>query len=301
MRHTGAGVIIYATNEGNLTLLLGKEKETFGWKQGSCRWSAFSGKLEKNEEPIHAAAREFIEETCCTVPIEETYLKSTEDAIQSLHDNSTHIQLKTILRNEELIYHLFLVKVKFQPFDTMFAKTRSMLSTLDVMCRQFYKLKNYSDIVSLAFFPGFYFSSCLVVVDISIKLDLAYVTLYDLAAKNRRVFKVSYVVDSQHMKKVKQIHVIWLNIQNHIQKMKQEGFLQHPAITLTKVGSFIINVQVNENYLEKCEIGWWNLDELMRVHLNFLRYQIDDERFRTMFIANLQQIHDQIKFREASK
>ena len=74
MRFTGAGVLVYAIDEKDVYVLLGREKETPGWRQGSKKWSSFSGKIEINETPLQTAAREFREETCAAVNLDACLL-----------------------------------------------------------------------------------------------------------------------------------------------------------------------------------------------------------------------------------
>ena len=297
MRDTGAGVILYATQKDKIYLLLGREKETYGWKQGSHRWSAFSGKLEKHEKPIRAAAREFLEETCCAVPIESKLHKTEESLMQVLYKNAQHIKLQSCVQNEELTYHLFMLKSIFKPYDRAFSEARESLSRLDVFCREYARLRRISNTIPFVFLPGYRLSSSLIVVNVSVASNSAIVTLFDTGGSVSQCFNIAYEVDSCDCEKLQQIDLAWSNIQTSIEELKCKGLIEHPALKITRAGPYTVNAWVNKNYLEKCEIAWWDLEELMQIYKNCKENQIDDERFRAMFIKNLKQISDSIKQR----
>ena len=60
----GAGVLCVSIHpkNGELMFLLAKERETEGWKQGSCKWTYFGGGANKNETGFQCGQREFQEE-----------------------------------------------------------------------------------------------------------------------------------------------------------------------------------------------------------------------------------------------
>ena len=145
MRLVGAGVVCYAHDPAtdDTYLLLGKEKETPGWRMGSNKWSGFSGKAESLEHIHLTAAREFLEESLCAVSL------SDDDGDASAGVFSTPSQIEDILRKSlpienivqgrsNLCKHItFLTSVRFNNYPEVFRRYRSELLAMDAVFHHF--------------------------------------------------------------------------------------------------------------------------------------------------------------------
>ena len=294
MRFTGAGVIIYAVNEGKILLLLGREKFTLGWKQGSHRWSSFSGKLEKNEAPIYAAAREFLEESCCCIPIGTQIQKDIAEVVHVLQQNAEHLELTTYVRGELLVYHVYLLELDYRRYDIKFSETRQILLDLDELCKQYMSAKRSSStVVSSVFMPGFRITTLLTVLDFALETNSIRVSMLNL--ENEQIFTIVYNVEPRQVQTLIKLQGAWNNLRQGISTVADTGILDHPAVNLSMFGGHLIHASVNKNYLEKCEIGWWSLDDLLMSHSNYMNYRTIDERFRKLFLTNICKIGDKIR------
>lgn len=283
MRLTGAGVLAYTVHRGEVLVLLGRERDTPGWRQGSKKWSGFSGKVEANEDAIQGAAREFAEEACACVPIGGIQLPARiSDVAEMLRRHAWPIEKITLAKGEELVYCTYVVRVPHAPYEQIFAQTRTRLLELDLVFRNFYRIKKLASSAPHFFFPGFVLTSKITTVGLRV-LNAAEVEVrmheegrsedllcvfacpVGLAASLRNV---QHALDYLHF---------------FVSGRAQDPIFSHPAVVLITSRSCVVNAHVNKAYLEKCELRWWKLSALTEAHA----CARGDTDFRKLFLENL--------------
>ena len=137
MRLTGSGVLVYDRKGKEIHVLLGRGSETPGWRQGSHKWSAFSGKVEFQEGALEAAAREFTEEAWACVPLRDDSAP-TSTAREA-------VEQSTLVKGEHLLYCTYQLRMPYAQFDKVFADTRAQLLELNAVFRCFYRAKKLAD------------------------------------------------------------------------------------------------------------------------------------------------------------
>ena len=68
MKKPSAGILIYRKKDGQVEVLLAHAGGPFWAKKDAGAWSIFKGEYDENEDPMHAAKREFKEETSHEAP-----------------------------------------------------------------------------------------------------------------------------------------------------------------------------------------------------------------------------------------
>jgi 8-oxo-dGTP pyrophosphatase MutT (NUDIX family) len=285
MRLTGAGVLAYTVHRGEILVLLGRERETPGWKQGSHKWSSFSGKVEANEKPIQGAAREFAEEACACVPIGGQQIPARVSEVEEmLRRHARPVEQTTLARGERLVYFTYIVRVPYAPYDEDFCRTRERLLELDGVFRNFYRLKKLADAAPRFFFPGFVLSAHITVVDFRVLSDTEVeVRMHEegVSAELVSVFSIS----AETVAPLRALQAAWEDLQDFIRARSHDPIFSHPAVNIVTSRKCIVNAFVNKAYLEKCEIKWWKLSDLLRfLEQPWLHHE---SVFRKLFLENL--------------
>ena len=285
MRLTGAGVLAYTVHRGEILVLLGRERETPGWKQGSHKWSSFSGKVEANENAIQGAAREFAEEACACVPIGGQQVPARVAEVEDmLRRHARPVEQTTLVRGERLVYFTYIVRVPHAPYEDEFFRTRERLLELDNVFRNFYRIKKLADAAPRFFFPGFILSSHITVADFRVLNDTEVeVRMHEegVTAELVSVFSVS----AETVAPLRTLQTAWDDLQDYVRVRSHDPIFSHPAVNIVTSRKCIVNAFVNKAYLEKCEIKWWKLSELLR--LQEQPWSHSESAFRKLFLENL--------------
>lgn len=269
MRAISAGIICYArAPDGNVHLLLGRERDTPGWKQGSRRWSSFSGKIEPNEDVVEAAAREFLEETCAVVPLTRKgeELRACSEAPVSIDEivgelrgqENRRIERVISLPGESFLHVSFVREIEFLPFHQPFVRTRSLLLGLDTVIKAYCRAKKTLEHTPRMTLPGYCFSTLVVATDFEIDSarPLARVTVWDGTCA--RVIEL--VVSEQAAVEMRPLQHQWQAVLAFMEKHPE--VLSHPAVQLSCQGGMVVSAHVNKSYLEKSEMAWWSVQSL---------------------------------------
>ena len=286
MRLTGAGVLVYTVHQDEVLILLGRERETPGWKQGSHKWSSFSGKVESHEDALHGAAREFTEETCACVPLGEQITPTTvREVVAQLQQHAIPVEQSIMGRGERLVYYTYVTRVTYRPHAAVFAQTRATLLEFDNVFRNFHRLKKIADSAPRFFFPGFVLTPCIVVANVRVLGPTEVeVTMHekDSAADLIFVFCVT-----QHVATLMQeLEASWQQVKAFISARVHDPIFAHPAVNLVTSKGQIVSAYIDKAYLEKCEVEWWRLSELQDASENPRRAW----PFRKLFIENLREL-----------
>ncbi len=123
----------------NIYVLLGRETcfEQMDSSQGS--WCDFGGKIDASESAISGAAREFSEESLCTVKMffkqEHTYTHYIDTIKQMLQDENYFLKISIILPQKDGSEHVrvyYLKEIPWQPdIEEKFSEIRSKLRTVE--------------------------------------------------------------------------------------------------------------------------------------------------------------------------
>ena len=314
MRVVGAGVVCYARDCGDVWVLLGREKETPGWRMGSNRWSAFSGKIDADEDLVVAATREFKEETLSVVPLTRPDQKrqggDTEEAeayefrrpgrvnVYKRNHKETDAQAVSALRSaltlesvfnnrNEICRHVtFLAEVQFDDYPRLFSELRRDLLKADGVFGLYHKkMKLYLDRVPGCFIPGTHLSSQLVVRDVRLLQDRSVevdIWSTEECACSRHVF----LVGADVFEDVGNLSSCWRELVRFVDdnRLRSKSGGGHPAVRISAVRGTVSNAHVDKAYMEKSEIKWWSLNELKNVCRNKGQFRDD---FRPHFLEFL--------------
>ena len=132
---TGAGIMPVVCDDDGTFFLLGKERYIPHWR-GSLKWSAFEGGRKAHETVERAAAREFVEESLATVPLQEG-VEPTVDSVERYLQSELYVSKITIcITNDALpqrskTYHVtFVVQLDHCVSTARFDNVRRILVDL---------------------------------------------------------------------------------------------------------------------------------------------------------------------------
>ena len=300
MRLTGAGELAYTVHEGNILVLLGHEKFTPGWRQGSHKWSAFSGKVDNHENALEGAAREFLEESCACVPMLTAHRSpaSQREIIGMLREKARQVEQVTYFKGERLVYCTFIMRIPYAAYDEVFRESIGKLHELDSVCRYFYRTWKMAAIVPRFMRPGFALSSCVIVAEVHVKGDTEVeLVLHEHGTTTDVISTLEVGVDVATALKL--VQGAWEQVLAYLELRLHDPILSHPAVKLTRSRQLVIGARVNKAYLEKCEIRWWKLNDLLNLQEIQTAAGVDGD-FRRFFIENISKLAVHINVMEQS-
>lgn len=260
-----AGVLCFSRRtDGKLVVLLGREKETAGWKQGSNKWSGFSGRIEQGEDLYDGAAREFVEESLAVVPFDNdkvTSARKVSDVLRGQGGAGWKVEL--YMRVSPPLTHVSFVQgVPFADYPSRFRALRAVLSESDSRFRAFHKIKKAAEGLPRLLFPGYRLSPSLTVTSgRRVKRKNIVLSLWD-SILGKVVEHELALASSAAAKEAGAVYEAWEEVLYYLERNKQHGALQHPAVCLQLAGPHVVGAFVNKCYMEKSEIRWWGLEEL---------------------------------------
>ncbi len=287
-------MLAYTLHDGEVLVLLGRERETLGWREGSHKWSSFSGKVEGNENSLEGAAREFMEESCACVPTaREGSFASMHEVEDMLRARARAIEQTMYYKGECLVYCTYIVRIPHFPYEERFAKTQEKLFELDLAFRNFYRIKKLGDAVPRFFLPGFVLSSRITVVDFRVVGGSEVEVVMHEEGTPAEVILVFSVAEDV-IKTLSVIEDAWRALQSFIEAHLHDPIMAHPAVKIVTSRNQIVNAYVNRAYLEKCEIRWWRLNELLALK----EQSCKSDNFRKLFLENLTTMASHIRLLE---
>ena len=267
---TGAGVVAYSFDHNNVpVILLGREKCTPGWKQGSNKWGAFSGKADKGETIEESAAREFMEESMAVVPFDDVPVPiTTASLVDELVARRYTRRIEHLSKGKDGILRkhvLFLRRIPFGEYRTCFNQYRVSLGRLEEILRRHNRLRALVTTPRMCQI-GFHLSPSVVVVNVEYAGDGIFkVHLHDGDIPSMTIIK-GFTSQEEH--DVRKIIRSWSDIKVFIEAGLSDDILEHPALCLRFSGGILIGARVNKTFLEKSQIGWWAVPELQRAVQN---------------------------------
>lgn len=286
-RVAGTGVLCYACTQDDVWFLLGREREVVGWKQGSRKWSAFSGKLENHERTEEAAAREFVEESCASVPLDESMqLPTRAEEVARILSGEARLERTVVGRCEELSHVTFLKRIPFTDVCSEFERSRARLLYLDGMFRSYYRVKKSCENTPRMLQPGHEFShSLFTIACVCDKSKKRAATLHLYCDGNTSTVQVA--VPHATWEEIKRIEDSLAKLDGFVASLRGDFILEHPAVHIVSIGGHVVNAYVDKAYLEKCEVRWFAVSELQRLYARAMQ---DGGTFRRFFYESLPDI-----------
>ena len=272
------GIVCYAIHNGEAHVLMGKEL------YGSNVWCDFGGGAHRDEELDAAAAREFFEETMGIVSTGGTYRPpilfsaSAEDTLADIRSGRYAFTLN--VEAEDRYSRTYAFQVPWQNIGTIFRKLHLNLTSLQHSGRHIARLRElirrWQRGTDAAYIVGDIHISGEVVCVVSpytfdddvlrYTVDTASGKTHALAHSREALGKM-YMCDAlaviQTLFRIRHVHTCAIRMFNHLPGVHQ----RHPALTVTRYNTHIINIAVNDVFMEKSFIEWWTLDKLERVCL----------------------------------
>jgi len=298
-RLVGAGVLCASKDmNGEIVLLLGREREVPGWRHGSLKWCGFSGRAEEGETAIASASREFIEESCSAVMLtEDSSLPAKPEEVSRALENSISVShtVKQPPPSETLLCHVtFICKV---PFDEgapqRFLKVHEDLKRLDAVFKSFHRVKKAVEHMPRFFLPGFTVADRVVTVNLTEDLDKDVVTVhfFDGSSEDTQVLKTWRAkVSPQIAKEAANLSDAWKQVTEFVLREHGNAIFDHPAVLLTRHRQMLVSAYVNRCYLEKTELAWFRLKDLESVENWKFR-----EEFRRHFLDSVRILAPQVR------
>lgn len=266
-RLVGAGVLCVALDpHQEIVLLLGREREVTNWRYGSSKWCAFSGRAEEGEDALTNATREFLEESCCVVKLEEhsSLPLQASEAYASLSRAIVEERTTRSLRAEEQLSHVtFICQV---PYDALlpqrFAETYLELSHANSIFKRYQAEKRACEALPRAFLPGFCFGESVYTVGLRADApgDVAVVEVFDGNAD--QLYTWSVRLSSRAWREASVVAKAWSDVNVFVAEAMEAGRLEHPAVHLHFERSRLVSAFVNNCYLEKTDLAWFKLSLL---------------------------------------
>lgn len=298
-RLVGAGVLcVSKTPAGDVVLLLGKEREVPGWKNGSLKWCGFSGRSEEGETALMSAAREFLEESCSAVKLTpDASLPATLEEVSRALEHSLPVPhtVKAPYPSELLLCHVtYVCRV---PYDSdtpqRFLRLHEELKRVDAVFKAFHRCKKLAEHLPRFFMPGFAVAEKTLTVDLRADLETEIVSVdifEELGAEPVPLKTWRIKVTPQMAKEAASVSNAWREVVDFVAQEQNSEVFAHPAVLLVTHRSMLVSAYVNRCYLEKTELAWFRLEDLMSTE----RWRGKDD-FRRNFLESVRNLLPQIK------
>jgi len=300
-RLVGAGVLCASkTPAGDVVLLLGKEREVPGWKNGSLKWCGFSGRSEEGETALMSAAREFLEESCSAVMLTpDATLPATLAEVSRALEHALPVAhtLKAPYPSELLLCHVtYLCRV---PYDAetprRFLRLHEELKRVDAVFKSFHRSKKFAEHLPRFFMPGFVIADKTLTVGLRADLEADVVSVdvvEELGGSGEPAPPVTWrvKVTPQMAKEAANVSGAWKEVTDFVARERQSEVFAHPAVLLATHRSMLVSAYVNRCYLEKTELAWFRLEDLVSPE----RWRGRDD-FRRNFLESVRSLAPQIK------
>ena len=282
VRTTAAGCLFVARRGETTYILLGRERLTEGWLDGSNRWSAFSGRLLSGEDVYSCAARESLEESL-GVPFGVD--SCHRDVMKQISDDTIG-SVDYVVQGSSCLCRsvLFVIRIDYdEDLPRRFGDTRSGLEYINRARKAYARQKRFNCAAPEICIPGTRVSETLMVTGCRLSPSThCDVRIYDREASEAVVVRLD--LDEVQSKDLASM----LEARRHFLSCIHRGsrrVLRHPAVDITELDSEIMDVSIRPSFLEKSEVRWWSSSELRAV----LEGE-GSEDFRPHFLSSLPRI-----------
>jgi hypothetical protein len=267
-RLIGAGVLCAALDAQNeIVLLLGREREVLNWKYGSSKWCSFSGRAEEGETALENATREFLEESCSIVKLEEDSVLplQVECASQSLRRAIVEKRLAKDARSEDgaLMHVTFICRVPYDPLlPHRFSATYAQLCRANAVFKKYQTEKRACERLPRAFCPGFSFGEHVFTVGLKVAEAQQLVVVEVLDEEKDSLHCWNFRLCEHATLEAKAVSSAWKQVEDYVHQERHSGLLQHPAFVLNYRRHRLVSAFVNNSFLEKTDLSWFKLSTL---------------------------------------
>ena len=285
-RLCGSGVVCYAMRDGEVWLLLGRERDTPGWHQGSRRWSTFSGRAEGGESALQNATREFLEESCGAVQLEpEGAVPVDAASVERCLAKSGVLERRFQAKNEIAKHVTFVARVPLLDQVSVFAFYRFQLLRLDAIFKALHRARKSCDAVPRLALPGFKASPLLATRDFDV-FDAPGARLLVELWDGRRGHVVELDATEEMLVELRRLRDAQAVVRAFLAEHAGDPLLRHPAVRVARVGGVVAHAHVDRAFLEKSELRWFAARELLEAQAEGLL----DDSFRRCFVESLHDI-----------
>lgn len=267
-------------------MLLGREKETPGWRLGSNRWSAFSGKVDSDEDLVAAATREFREETLALVPLSNPEERAVPGARETYSDATNALRRALPLenffssRNEACRHVTFIAEVRYDDYPRQFSELRAELLKAEGVFQRYNRRRTlYADRVPSFCIPGTRVSQRVAVRDVRLVDEAVEVQLWD-EQDNSGTLHLFQVPPCVH-RYLLALCACWRAVVRFVEDNRLGSCFAHPAVRVCRVHGNVTQAYVDRSFLEKSEVRWFSLTDLRLVCRN---KGLHREQFRPHFL-----------------
>ena len=267
-RLVGAGVLCAAKDpHGDIVLLLGREREILNWKYGSSKWCSFSGRAEEGEDALSTATREFVEESCSMVRLQEeaTLPCLAKDVAWCLKQALPAQKLiRSVHPDEGMLSHVtFLCRVPFDDtLSSRFAEVHQRLSRANVVFKEYQRTKKACDALPRSFMPGFAFGEHMFTVGLSVEDPEGTVAIEILDGAHDQVYTWTFRLSNKACQEAKAVSGAWKCVETFVAQEQASGILGHPALILNFERTRLVSAFVDRSFLEKTDLAWFKLSSL---------------------------------------
>lgn len=292
----GAGILPVAIDEnGKVWFLLGKERFINHWR-GSLKWSGFEGGRKSGEDVEVTAAREFIEESIGSISLQESD-PSISSVLENIKKRGYVARIVLCILHGETQDERYHVTYLMQmPFDTSCpeefeTRRKKIVDLKDHGCL----LEKYVAQLKTLCLPreGETFHSvgvdCITDVKKEAEDELC-VTVYNSATKEHHTLKLENVSAD-----ASKVYTRWFALRRACSlKLDDAGVTEEDMLKIKRneLGD-IISLSMNDDYIEKESVMWWEMEDLKEVISNggFSR----SEFFRAYFLPVLQRAIEEVE------
>lgn len=281
----GAGILPVAIDDnGEIQILLGKERYVNHWR-GSLKWSGFEGGRKSGETIIRTAAREFIEESIGVVP----FLSDNVPTIDSVEDwvGSGNYVARIVLcilhgqEDEEKRYHVtYVMEVPYDAdYHVNFSSQRRSFIEIQSRIHYFQRLNEQVKLLNVPKEGERYAN---IYVEAVLRVEM----------KNNSILCVEFCDDENghHIYEFKDFasdaYVRWQKVRHSIEVDLKMLHADAFHVKRNRRG-MIVDISINEDFLEKQNVQWWSIGKLNMVLKN--GGYLQNDFFRAYFLPVMQQ------------
>ena len=282
----GGGILPYSIIDGEFALLLAQERQVMHWR-GSQKWSGFEGGRKPEETVISAISREFQEESLavCHIGKNSNQYVKINDINNTIHGKkyAMAIGLRVLDDFKKREHITFVVRIDFDKhYQTKFTCIRNQIIGLYKIYEEYNSIKfnNLPDYSNT--YDGNYIETIQKVINNGNDR-------MTVVCKNNYEFEIQLDYDESYIKNMSLKVYLLEMIKKYLNLYPDTKC--HPCVDLS---NGIHNIKINEDFLEKQAIRYWNYTDLKKVLQNggFL----DEDVFRAYFIPVLQTVVENVDY-----
>lgn len=284
----GAGILpISIDGENRVRVLLGKERYVNHWR-GSLRWSGFEGGRKCGESVEETAAREFVEESMGVVSLDgrPATIENVSDAMRKKQYFARIVLCMTTDSVEKRYHVTYLVQIEYlKDVSSLFLKRRAAALDLQLKSQALDAILEQLKGVEEGAFAETGERAILTMQGKGDSLIVQYVDQNDRKTINCVETKTDTIGLCER----------WMSIRTAITSEcdKFDNNCANLVSSIRNLQNTVMSCKVNDDFIEKQAIQWWDAHLLSLVLKNGGCY--DNEFFRAYFLPVLQRALGEIQ------